>query len=72
LIDTDPERDISDSWPIFLEVGKTTKEVRLEMGDGVLYQGTEVPHWREAIANGETTTLILCHFVPEDFAGSLV
>ena len=71
LIDTDPERELSDSWPISLEVSSRTKEIRLEMGDGLLYRGTEIPHWREALGNGETTTLILCHFVPEDFEGDL-
>jgi hypothetical protein len=71
LIDTDPEKDLGDSWPIFLKVGDQTKAVRLEMGAGLLYRGTDIPHWRETLGNGETNTLILCHFVPEDFAGDL-
>ena len=71
LIDADPERELSDSWPIYLEVGHETKEICLEMGDGLLYRGTELPHWREQLGNGETATLMLCHFVPEDFAGDL-
>jgi len=71
LIDTDPEQEPGDSWPIFLEVGGQTRAVRLEMGAGLLYRGTDIPHWREALGNGETNTLILCHFVPEDFAGEL-
>jgi hypothetical protein len=71
LIDTDPEKEPGDSWPIFLEVGSQIKEVRLEMGAGLLYRGTAVPHWREALGEGEANTLILCHFVREDFAGDL-
>ena len=71
LIDTDPEKELGDSWPIFLEVGGQTKAVRLEMGAGLLYRGTDIPHWRETLGNGETNTLILCHFVPEDFADVL-
>jgi hypothetical protein len=72
LIDTDPEKEPGDSWPIFLEAGGQTRAVRLEMGDGLLYRGTDIPHWREALGDGETNTLILCHFVPEDFAGDLI
>jgi len=71
LIDTDPEKELGDSWPIFLEVGGQTKAVRLKMGAGLLYRGTDIPHWRETLGNGETNTLILCHFVPEDFADVL-
>jgi hypothetical protein len=71
LIDTDPDRDVTESWPISVEVGKQTKEICLEMGDGLLYRGTDIPHWRQALWNGETTTLILCHFVPESFKGDL-
>lgn len=71
LIDADPDREVSDSWPIYLEVGHETKAIRLEMGDGLLYRGTEIPHWREKLGDGETATLMLCHFVPEDFAGDL-
>ena len=70
LIDTDPETALSDSWPIYLEVSGQ-KEIRLEMGDGLLYRGTDVPHWREAHCDGEMTTLILCHFVRDNFEGDL-
>jgi hypothetical protein len=71
LIDTDPETDSSDSWPIYLEAGEGVREVRLGMGDGVLYRGTDLTHWREALPDGELATLIFCHFVPEDFTDSL-
>jgi hypothetical protein len=71
LIDTNPEMELSDSWPIYLEVEKEVKAVQLEMGDGVLYRGTEIPHWRDALADGHTVTLIFCHFVPVDFKESL-
>ena len=70
LIDTDPETALSDSWPIYLEVSGQ-KEIRLAMGDGLLYRGTDVPHWREALCDGEMTTLILCHFVRDNFEGDL-
>ena len=71
MIDNDPDVQASDAWPIFLEVDKETREVRLDMGDGVLYRGTDVPHWREALPAGRRATLIFCHFVPLDFDQSL-
>lgn len=71
LIDSDPEKSPGDSWPIFLEAGGQTSAIHLEMGAGLLYRGTDIPHWREPLANGQTNTLILCHFVPEDFTGHL-
>lgn len=71
LIDTEPETDLDSSWPIYLEVNGEPREVRLEMGDAVLYRGAETPHWRDALPDGQKATLIFCHFVPVDFKGSL-
>lgn len=71
LVDTNPEKDLSGAWPIYLEVEGETREARLEMGDGVLYRGTEIPHWRDALPDGQTATLIFCHFVPVEFEQSL-
>jgi len=71
LIDTNPEMELSDSWPIYLEVEGQVREIRLDMGDGVVYRGTDTTHWRDAIPDGHMATLILCHFVPADFLGSL-
>jgi hypothetical protein len=71
LVDTNPETDLSGAWPIYLEVAGQTREARLEMGDGVLYRGTEIPHWRDALPAGQTATLIFCHFVPVEFEHSL-
>ena len=71
LIDADPETSLSESWPIFFEVDGEVKEVRLGMGDGVLYRGTDIPHWRNELPDGHMATLIFYHFVPQDFEGSL-
>lgn len=69
LIDQNPEVSLAESWPIFLEVGKTVHEVRLDFGDAVFYSGTEIPHWRESIGKGMRQTLGLLHYVPLDFVG---
>ena len=71
LIDTEPEMFEADAWPIFLEVDGEAVKVQLEMGDGVLYRGTRIPHWRDPLPQGQMATLIFFHFVPVDFKGSL-
>src|SRR6185369_8332621 len=72
LVDTDPEVSEAESWPVVLDVDGDINEIRLDMGDGVLYSGTDIPHWRDKLPEGRTVTVISNHFVPEDFAGSLL
>ena len=57
-------------WPFFVEgrPGKVS-QVLLRPGDGVLYRGTEAPHWRDALPPGNTTTVAFFHFVPPHFQG---
>lgn len=71
LIDTEPEASLAEAWPIYLDIEGKVEEVRLEMGDGVLYRGTDIPHWRDPLEAGKKATLIFCHYVPADFEGSL-
>lgn len=71
LIDQAPETSIDESWPMYLQVGKKTHKVQLDFGDVVFYSGTEIPHWRESIAESRRQTLGLLHYVPIDFIGNL-
>ena len=43
----------------------------LAIGDGFLYKGCELVHYRDALAEGHQSTSIFFHFVNENFAGSL-
>ncbi len=52
------------AWPICLEVEGETQEVRLEIGDAVLYRGSEFTHWRETLPDGQSVTLLFCFFSP--------
>ena len=58
-------------WPIYIEHQGIEKRVELACGDGVLFSGKHNPHWREPLQNSERETLLLLHFVPEGFSGSL-
>lgn len=71
VLDTDPEVNRASAWPIYLEVQGAAREVRLGMGDFVLYRGTDVPHWRDAQPEGHSSTICFFHFVSMDFEGSL-
>jgi hypothetical protein len=71
VLDTEPEVNRASAWPIYLEVQGEAREVRLGMGDFVLYRGTDVPHWRKAQPEGCRSTIGFFHFVSMDFEGSL-
>ena len=70
-LDFSPEPDVATSWPIRLDTREGTVKVYQALGDGLVYRGTKVPHYRHALAEGCTSTSIFFHYVPEDFAGSL-
>lgn len=70
-LDMAPEPEPAQSWPICFEQAGKRSEVRLEIGDLVLYRGTDTPHWRPPLPRGQRQTIGLFHFVPLDFSGSL-
>ena len=43
----------------------------LQVGDGLVYSGTDLWHWRDALPPGQRAIVCFFHFVPGDFAGSL-
>ena len=70
-LDFSPEPELATSWPIRLDTPEGTVKVYQALGDGLVYRGTEVPHYRHVLAEGYTSTSIFFHYVPEDFSGSL-
>lgn len=64
IVDAEPELERERAWPINLEVEGRTEEVRLEIGDAVLYRGSEFTHWRETLPDGQSVTLLFCFFSP--------
>jgi hypothetical protein len=64
VVDTEPELDVESAWPINLEVEGRKAEVRLEIGDAVLYRGSEFTHWRDVLPEGQSVTLLFCFFSP--------
>jgi hypothetical protein len=70
-LDFSPEPELATSWPIRLDTGESTVTVYQALGDGLVYRGTRVPHYRSVLAEGHTSTSVFFHYVPAEFAGSL-
>jgi hypothetical protein len=52
-------------WPVWVEREGAAMPIELEPGDGMLYRGTELRHWRDAFTGTEATQLFL-HYVDQD------
>lgn len=70
-LDFSPEPERATSWPIRLDTPEGTVTVYQALGDGLIYRGTKVPHYRDVLGAGHTSTSIFFHYVPSDFSGSL-
>lgn len=70
-LDFSPEPQKETSWPIFLDTPKGRVTLYQALGDGLVYRGTRLPHYRDPLPEGRTSTSIFFHYVAADFAGSL-
>jgi hypothetical protein len=70
-LDFSPEPELETSWPIRLDTSEGTVTVYQALGDGLAYRGTNVPHYRDVLAAGHTSTSIFFHYVPANFSGPL-
>jgi hypothetical protein len=60
-----------DPWPIYMAVNGETVAVDLEVGDGLIYSGVEIEHWRDPLPPGQRAIAGFFFFVPPDFRGTL-
>jgi hypothetical protein len=70
-LDFSPEPELATPWPIRLDTPEGDVTVFQALGDGLVYRGTKVPHYRDALAQGYTSTSLFFHYVPADFSGPL-
>jgi hypothetical protein len=70
-LDFSPEPKQATSWPLHLDTANGTVTVYQALGDGLVYRGTKVPHYRDALAQSFTSTSIFFHYVPASFSGTL-
>jgi hypothetical protein len=71
LIDYTPEPVDQSPWPFYLETPKGTVAIWQGIGDGLLYRGRQLPHYRTELAEGSTSTSIFFYYVHQNFVGSL-
>jgi hypothetical protein len=83
LIDYTPEPTGASPWPLYLTDAKLSRArararerpppfaAELGLGDGLVYRGTELTHWRDALPKGHTSTSLFFHYVPAGWSGSL-
>ena len=70
-LDYSPEPKAETPWPIQLHPASGTVTVFQAIGDGLFYRGCRVPHSRNVLPDGHSSTSIFFHYVGEDFAGPL-
>jgi hypothetical protein len=70
-LDYAPEPSGATPWPLYLDTPRGTTTIHQAIGDGLLYRGRRLPHYRKTLAQGNTSTSLFLHYVAEDFDGAL-
>ncbi|MGB7598820.1 MAG: hypothetical protein WBM24_00830 [Candidatus Sulfotelmatobacter sp.] len=70
-LDFSPEPALATPWPIHLDTSAGTVTAYQALGDGLVYRGTRVPHYRDVLPRGYTSTSLFFHYVPAEFSGPL-
>src|SRR5215469_3911846 len=70
-LDFSPEPEVATPWPICLDTVAGQVRVYQALGDGLAYRGTRLPHYREKLGRGQTSTSIFFHYVSAGFEGRL-
>lgn len=61
----------SEEFPASREAEDENTAVYLASGDGLIYKGRELVHYRYALSDGHRSTSLFFHYVPKDFEGQL-
>ncbi len=70
-LDFSPEPVLATPWPIRLDTSNGAVAVHQAIGDALGYRGTRLPHYRDVLGEGQTSTSIFFHYVAADFIGTL-
>jgi hypothetical protein len=57
-LDFSPEPVLETPWPIRLDTSTGKVAVYQALGDGLAYRGTRMPHYRDVLGEGQTSTSI--------------
>jgi hypothetical protein len=70
-VDFSPEPTEATPWPLCLETRQGTVRVFQRLGDGLVYRGRRLEHFRTRLQRNATSTSIFFHYVRKSFRGSL-
>ena len=70
-LDFSPETARYTPWPLHVDTQEGKLTLYQALGDGFLFRGRELPHYRNPLAQGRTSTSIFFHYVRQEFTGSL-
>lgn len=62
---------ISNKFPEESQDEDKNEKIFLASGDGLVYQGRELIHYRYSLPKGHKSTSLFFHYVPKDFVGDL-
>jgi hypothetical protein len=65
-VDATPEPAAQVPWPLWLQTFNGPVAVWQHLGDGLLFRGRYLTHWRDRLAGDQTVANILFHFVDAD------
>src|SRR5271166_440368 len=71
LIDSTPEPGEQSPWPIKLDTSRGTVAIWQYLGEALLYRGRRLPHHRDRLPQGCSSTSLLLHYVDRRFTGPL-
>lgn len=70
-LDYSPEPYLHTPWPLHLHSGSSLVSVFQAVGDGLVYRGRIIPHSRDTLPRGHTSSSIFFHYVSQEFQGTL-
>jgi hypothetical protein len=71
LLDQTPEPVDHSPWPLYLTTRTGPVAIWQGIGDGLLYRGRALEHYRPPLPAGMTSTSVFFHYVDHDFQGPL-
>jgi hypothetical protein len=71
LVDYTPEPELSSPWPLHLDTPSGHVTVFQAIGEGLIYRGQLLPHFRLPLFRDAMSTSLFFHYVPLDFRGPL-
>jgi hypothetical protein len=57
--------DPDEPWPLWLESDRESRSISLKTGDGLIYKGTELHHWRD-LYQGRYAAQAMLHYVDQE------